>query len=318
MLDNDLIEAIIALPTDLFYNTPLTTYIWVLSKNKRAERKGKVQLIDASLIFHKLRKGLGDKKNEISPADRAEITRVYAAFTPSEICKIFNNDDFLYREYAVMQPLQRNYAITDARIRKMVQDGGLSNLYDESKVNELEAAEELSGKELKKLENYQQNKPLFDAIIDALTKAINEEKVYRSIKDFMPVLSAALSSATSDKKLLERIAAGLSMMDKTAEIQKDKKGNIIFDKDTKDTEIVKYTENIDDYMTREVWPYLPDARAFFEENLSAKKPVIKTGAEISFTRLFYKYQQPVPSEELEGQFLKIEESVSKRISDLFK
>ena len=318
MLDNDLIEAIIALPTDLFYNTPLTTYIWVLSKNKRAERKGKVQLIDASLIFHKLRKGLGDKKNEISPADRAEITRVYAAFTPSEICKIFNNDDFLYREYAVMQPLQRNYAITDARIRKMVQDGGLSNLYDESKVNELEAAEELSGKELKKLENYQQNKPLFDAIIDELTKAINEEKVYRSIKDFMPVLSAALSSATSDKKLLERIAAGLSMMDKTAEIQKDKKGNIIFDKDTKDTEIVKYTENIDDYMTREVWPYLPDARAFFEENLSAKKPVIKTGAEISFTRLFYKYQQPVPSEELEGQFLKIEESVSKRISDLFK
>ena len=318
MLDNDLIEAIIALPTDLFYNTPLTTYIWVLSKNKRAERKGKVQLIDASLIFHKLRKGLGDKKNEISPADRAEITRVYAAFTPSEICKIFNNDDFLYREYAVMQPLQRNYAITDTRIRKMVQDGGLSNLYDESKVNELEAAEELSGKELKKLENYQQNKPLFDAIIDALTKAINEEKVYRSIKDFMPVLSAALSSATSDKKLLERIAAGLSMMDKTAEIQKDKKGNIIFDKDTKDTEIVKYTENIDDYMTREVWPYLPDARAFFEENLSAKKPVIKTGAEISFTRLFYKYQQPVPSEELEGQFLKIEESVSKRISDLFK
>ena len=318
MLDNDLIEAIIALPTDLFYNTPLTTYIWVLSKNKRAERNGKVQLIDASLIFHKLRKGLGDKKNEISPADRAEITRVYAAFTPSEICKIFNNDDFLYREYAVMQPLQRNYAITDARIRKMVQDGGLSNLYDESKVNELEAAEELSGKELKKLENYQQNKPLFDAIIDALTKAINEEKVYRSIKDFMPVLSAALSSATSDKKLLERIAAGLSMMDKTAEIQKDKKGNIIFDKDTKDTEIVKYTENIDDYMTREVWPYLPDARAFFEENLSAKKPVIKTGAEISFTRLFYKYQQPVPSEELEGQFLKIEESVSKRISDLFK
>jgi len=318
MLDNDLIEAIIALPTDLFYNTPLTTYIWVLSKNKRAERKGKVQLIDASLIFHKLRKGLGDKKNEISPADRAEITRVYAAFTPSEICKIFNNEDFLYREYAVMQPLQRNYAITDARIRKMVQDGGLSNLYDESKVNELEAAEELSGKELKKLENYQQNKPLFDAIIDALTKAINEEKVYRSIKDFMPVLSAALSSATSDKKLLERIAAGLSMMDKTAEIQKDKKGNIIFDKDTKDTEIVKYTENIDDYMAREVWPYLPDARAFFEENLSAKKPVIKTGAEISFTRLFYKYQQPVPSEELEGQFLKIEESVSKRISDLFK
>ena len=317
MLDNDLIEAIIALPTDLFYNTPLTTYIWVLSKNKRAERKGKVQLIDASQIFHKLRKGLGDKKNEISPEDRAEITRIYAAFTTSEVCKIFNNEDFLYREYAVMQPLQRDYAITDERIKKMVQDGGLSALYDESKVSELESAEELSGKDLKKLETYQKNKPLFDAILDALSGA-TDDTVYLSIRDFMPVLSRALSAVTADKKLLERIAAGLSEMNKEAEIQKDRKGNTIYDKDTKDTEIVKYTEDINDYMAREVWPYLPDAVAFFEENLGAKKPVIKTGAEISFTRLFYKYQQPVPSEELEARFTALEDTVSKRIADLFK
>lgn len=317
MLENDLIEAIIALPTDLFYNTPLTTYIWVLSKNKRSERKGKVQLIDASQIFHKLRKGLGDKKNEISPADRAEITRIYADFSPSEVCKIFNNEDFLYREYVVMQPLQRNYAITEDRIRKMVQDGGLSSLYDEGKVNELEAAEELSGKDQKKLESYQKNKPLFDAILSMLTDAIDDGTLYLSIGKFMPVLTKVLSNVTKDKKLIERIAAGLSVMDKNAEVQKDKKGNVIFDKDTKDTEIVKYAEDIDDYMSREVWPYLPDAVAFFEENLGAKKPVIKTGAEISFTRLFYKYQQPVPSETLEEQFAILEDAVSKRIADLF-
>ena len=79
MLENDLIEAIIALPTDLFYNTGIATYIWVLSKNKRAERKGKIQLIDASSFFHKLRKALGDKKNEISPEDRSTVTKCNAA-----------------------------------------------------------------------------------------------------------------------------------------------------------------------------------------------------------------------------------------------
>ena len=84
MLENDYIEAIIALPVDLFYNTGIATYIWVLSKNKRTERKGKIQLIDASSFFHKLRKALGDKKNEISPEDRSAITKMYADFQENE------------------------------------------------------------------------------------------------------------------------------------------------------------------------------------------------------------------------------------------
>ena len=73
---------------------------------------------------------------------------------------------------------------------------------------------------------------------------------------------------------------------------------MLYDKETKDTEIVKWGESIENYMAREVLPHIPDAVAFFEENLGAKKPVIKTGAEIPFTRYFYKYQQPVPSEEV--------------------
>ena len=103
-LDNDYIEAIIQLPNDLFYNTGISTFIWVLSKNKRPERVGKVQLIDASSIFHKLRRGLGDKKNEISPEDRAIITRIYSEFQESDVCKIFSNEDFLYREYRADPP----------------------------------------------------------------------------------------------------------------------------------------------------------------------------------------------------------------------
>ena len=214
-LEQDLIEAIIALPTELFYNTGIATYIWVLSKNKRPERRGKVQLIDASAIFHKLRKGLGNKKNEISPADRAEITRIYASFEESKVCKIFKNEEFMYREYVVMQPLQRSYSITDESIETMLSKGSLSSLYDESKVNELENSEELSGKDQRKLEEYQKSQPVYEAIITALKAAISPE-VYYSPADFMPVLAKVLSEVTVDKKLLEKIADGLSVMDKKA------------------------------------------------------------------------------------------------------
>lgn len=121
-----------------------------------------------------------------------------------------------------------------------------------------------------------------------------------------------------DKRLIEKIADGLSVMDKNAVVQTDRKGNIIYDKSTKDIELVKFEENIDDYMAREVWPHIPDAKAFFEEDLSKKKPVIKTGAEIPFTRYFYKYQQPVASDELKAKFKELESSVSKRVVELFE
>ena len=317
MLENDLIEAIIALPVDLFYNTGIATYIWVLSKNKRPKRKGKVQLIDASSFFKKLRKALGDKKNEISPEDRTAITKLYADFAENEYCKIYPNEEFIYREYVVMQPLQRSYAITLERIEAMLSKGALSSLYDQVKVDEIENMEEPTGKDLKKLENYQNNQPVYEAIIAALKEAVSDE-IYLSPAAFMPVLTRALANVTADKKLLEKIADGLSAMDKSAEIQRDRKGNILYDKETKDTEIVKWEEDIKDYMAREVLPHIPDAQWFFEENLGAKKPVVKTGAEIPFTRYFYKYQQPVPSEELEAKFMELELSVSKRVTKLFE
>lgn len=192
LLKKDIIEAIIALPVDMFYNTGLQTYIWILSKNKSEKRRGKVQLIDASSFFHPLRKKLGDKKNEITPADREAVTKLYTDFKPGEFVKIFDNEDFLYREYTVMRPS-----------------------YDEK-----------------------------------------------------------------------------------GEVVRDRKGNVVYDKTTKDKEIVPFKESIDDYMAREVLPHVPDAKAFFLEDLKAKKPVIKTGAEFPFTRHFYKYAEPEPAEKI--------------------
>jgi len=317
LLDNDYIEAIIQLSNDMFYNTGITTYIWILSKNKAEHRKGKVQLIDASSFSHKLRKGLGEKKNEITPDDRTAITKLYTDFQPNEFCKIYKNDDFKYREYTVMQPLQRSYAITEERIQTMLVNGGLSALYDETKVYELENAEELSGKDADKLEAYKKAKPTYDAIITKLQQNCNDV-VYKNPESFMPVLFSLLRDFNLDKKLLEKITDGLSVMDKSADIQKDKKGNIIFDKETKDTEIVPFLEEIDDYMEREVLPHIPDARAFFEEDLGKKKPIIKTGAEIPFTRFFYKYKEPIKSDILVSEIQEQENKLVGILNKLFR
>ena len=292
LLEKDLLEAIIALPTDLFYNTGIATYIWVLSKRKRAERKGKVQLIDATSFYTKLRKSLGNKRNEIDPESRAKITQLYADFTENEYTKIFCNEDFMYREYAVMEPLQRSYAITKERIENLC-DKGLQKVTDKV------------------------DPSLYDAILTALKEYQNEEKKYNSPDEFAPILTKALANVDVPKKIMDKIADGLSEMDKSAVIQRDKKGNIIYDKETKDTELVPYTETIDDYMKREVLPYVPDAKAFWEEDLTKKKPVIKTGAEIPFTRYFYQYEQPEKSSVLKVQIMELEQSIATQMKSLF-
>ena len=321
LLEQDLIEAIIAMPTDLFYNTGIATFVWILSKNKRPERRGKIQLIDATQIYHKLRKPLGNKKNEFSPEDRAEITRLYANFEENELSKIYPNTEFIYREYTVMQPLQRSYAITEDRIQNMLQAGALKSLWDDAKVADLEEkGTAASAKEVKTLESYYAAKPLYDSILTKLNGSVSDKK-WLSPESFAPVLTDILSGVNIDGKLFDKIMDGLSVMDKEAEIQKEKKGKnrgeVIYDKATKDTEIVKWDETIEDYMAREVLPHVPDAKWFWEEDLGKKKPVIKTGAEIPFTRYFYKYQQPEASEVLAEKFRDLESSVDERIRKLF-
>ena len=321
LLENDLIEAIVQLPTDSFYNTGISTYIWILSKNKRKERKGKIQLIDASSICHKLRKPLGNKKNEFTPEDRKAITELYANFVVNDNCQIYDNTEFIYREYTVKQPLQRSYAVTNERIEGLLSSGVLSNFYDESKVEELELlGTSISGKDKTKLDKFNENKPIYDAIIEKLNSSISKD-IYKNPESFTPVVDSLISEIIEDKKerkkMVEKLVNGLSVMDKTADIQTNKKGEIQYDDTTKDAEIVPWKIDIEDYMDSEVLPHVPDAKWFFEEDLNAKKPVIKTGAEIPFTRYFYKYQDPTPSKNLEKEFTDLETSISARISKLF-
>jgi type I restriction enzyme M protein len=109
MLENDLVEAIIGLPTDMFYNTGISTYVWIVSNRKPAPRRGKVQLIDASSFFQKMRKSLGSKRKELSPAHIDDITRIFGAFKKVTregvpISRIFKNEEFGYRTITVERP----------------------------------------------------------------------------------------------------------------------------------------------------------------------------------------------------------------------
>lgn len=323
LLEKDRIEAIIALAPDSFYNTGIGTYINIFSMNKSEKRKGKIQLIDASSICHPLRKPLGMKKNEITKEDREKIVELYSNFEENEFCKIFDNAEFIYREYTIMQPMKRNYMITEDRIEAAKAAGCFTSLYDESKVSELneklENGKKLTKKEEKVLEKYEAGKAVYDDLMKNLTGAVSDT-VWNCRDGFMPVLKNLLpkvnGKACLDAKGLLKLAGGLSQRDENALVQTDKKGNIEYDPETKDTEIVKGTDTIEEYMAREVLPHIPDAVWFFEEN--AKKGTVKTGAEIPFTRYFFKYQRPETMETLQAKIMESQGEIGKDLDELFE
>lgn len=203
LLENDLLEAIIALPNDIFYNTGIATYIWVLSNNKEKRRMGKVQLINANGLYEKRRKSLGNKRNDIPQTAIDEIAKIYGDFRENKLSKIFKNEDFGYRKVVVERPLR-----------------------DES------------GK---------------------------------------PIL---------------------------------KKGKVQADPKLRDTENIPLSEDVAEYMKREVLPYAPDA--WIDESKT------KIGYEIPFTRYFYEYTPPVPSEELKREILQIESELRGSIERIFE
>ena len=318
MIENDLIEAIIGLPTDLFYNTGIGIYVFILSKPgvKLSKRKGKIQLINATgdEFWTPLRTSLGKKRKEISAGQINKIVDIYTNFKENEYCKIFDKEEFLYREYAVYQPLQRSYGINDERIENLRNNGYLDNFYNQEKVDELELLDPIPTKDKKQLDKFKENKEEYDNIFKILENN-KSDKIYKNKKDFVGTIDELFNLP---KNIIEKIIDGLSMIDKTAEIQRNKNGEIIPDPTTKDSEIVKYTKDIKEYMNEEVLPHIPDAMEFFEENMNAKKPVIRTGAEFPFTRYFYEYQEPENSEKLEKEFLTIETSLNNKIEKLFK
>lgn len=270
LLDNDLVEAIIGLPKDMFYNTGISTYIWVLTNRKTKDRAGRVQLIDAREMFTKLRKGLGSKRNELSNENIDTIVGLYAAFEAGEHSKIFRNEDFLYRTITVERPLKLNWQATPERIEAVFAAKPVAKL-GEKDAAALRATLERLGtlSSVEPVETYR-DRPTFHKALKAAAKA----------EGF------ALSAP-----LLKTITSELGEQDDSADTCVDAKGNPEPDPSLRDTENVPWAEDVDAYLAREVLPYAPDAWVDHTKT--------KEGAEIPFTRHFYTYVPPRPLEEID-------------------
>ena len=292
IIEHDWLEAIVALPDQLFYNTGISTYLWIVTNRKEPDRKGKIQLVNATSFFKKMRKSLGNKRNEICEDQRNQITKLYCNFTENEFVRIFDNEDFGYRRITVERPLRRNYAVNAERLERLKQGAKFSGLTESKKRKDKKeiAFEEAAGT--------QQQKAILFAIapLKSLGTVRNREKFTKSLKDALKKSGVAVTA-----QLFKEILESLSERDETAEVCIDSKGNPEPDSELRDYENVPLNEDIATYMEREVLPHVPDARV--DESKT------KIGYEINFNRYFYTYVPPRPLEEIEADLKKIEKEI---------
>lgn len=261
ILENDLLEALIALPTDMFYNTGISTYVWVLTNRKSEERKGTVQLIDASSeqFYRKMKKSLGSKRKELSDQHIESIVKLYGAYDDagSECSKVFKNADFGYRTITVERPLRINFAVTESRVAAALASKGLTKLTDAE----------------------------VTAVRDALSE-LNVEHIWTNRDKFTADVRATFKNTgtTLTGPQIKALVSGLSARDEEGEVSTNAKGTPESDLDLRDTENVPLTEDVAEYFKREVLPFAPDA--WIDESKT------KIGYDIPFTRHFYKYQEP--------------------------
>ncbi|SDW84123.1 type I restriction-modification system subunit M [Tepidimicrobium xylanilyticum] len=300
IIENDMLEGIIALPDQLFYNTGISTYIWIVTNRKNNDpmkgpvRTGKIQLVNVVDFYQKMRRSLGNKRNEITEEQIREITRIYGEFKENEYCKIFDNEDFGYQKIVVERPLRLNFQMTEERINNIYNERAFDNLAKSRKKGEAGLCEIEEGKKLQQ------------QIIDTL-KTMDSTIVYKNRDEFTKVLKKTFKAANINlnSPLLKAILSALSEKDETADICVDNKGNPEPDPDLRDTENVPLKEDIYEYFEREVKPYVPDA--WIDESKT------KIGYEIPFTRHFYKYQPLRPSEEIMREIIELEKSISEKL-----
>ncbi|MCB9361887.1 SAM-dependent DNA methyltransferase [Candidatus Woesearchaeota archaeon] len=287
MIENDYIEAIIALPGQLFYNTGITTYIWVMSNQKSTERVGKIQLIDARSFFKKMRKSLGDKRNELDrEKDIPKILELYKDFKPSSHCKIMENEVFGYTKVTVERPLQLNFTCSQERLDHLYALSGFAKLAESKKKNpEDKLAEETAGKEQQ------------DKIIEALSSI---KGVFKHWDPFESEVKQALKTFDLTPSMVKGIILALSEHDDSAEYI-TKKGKKQPDANLRDTEKIPLKQDINEYFKKEVTPYYKDAWMDRSKD--------KIGYEINFTQYFYKYKPPRSLEDIQKDIDKITQEI---------
>jgi len=298
IIENDWLEAIVALPDQLFYNTGIYTYLWIVTNRKEPGRRGKIQLVDATSFFKKMRKSLGNKRNEICDDQRDEITRLYGMMNAecgmmNEHVRIFDNQDFGYRRITVERPLRLNFAVDEARIARLKETTAFASLSTSKKRKDTKAAQA----EIEEGKRRQKE-------IVAVLQSMPSSKIWKNREEFLDELKTAFRNSSfiiPNSSLLKAILMALSERDETADICTDAKGNPEPDPELRDYENVPLKEDVDEYMKREVLPHVPDA--WVDESKT------KIGYEINFNRYFYKYTPPRPLEEIEADLRKIEKEI---------
>lgn len=321
IIENDWLEAIVALPEQLFYNTGISTYLWVLTNRKEKRRRGKVQLIDARQFWVQMEKSLGNKRRRIGdPSDDqhpkdpdhiGDIARIHGDFEngltrvfeeddaithqpvkkSKIVCRLFDNEDFGYHKITVERPLRLNFQANEERIARLEDESAFKNLASSTKKNAKAHDEEVEAGRQRQ-----------DEIRSALRKfgKQNGEKLYKDRKEFLTDLrsfdrAGGLGLSAPE---LKAILAALGERDETADICRDREGNPEPDPELRDTETVPLKESIEDYFKRQVLPHVADA--WIDETKT------KIGYEIPLNRYFYRYEPPRPLAVIEADLKKLE------------
>lgn len=287
LLENDLIDAIVALPTDIFFRTGIGTYIWLLDNNKPEERKGKVQLIDATGMHSPMRKSEGNKRRYVSDEQAKDIARLYADFAPSENVRIVDYRDFGYRRIKVQRPLRLVAKITEE---------GLSAL--------------VSSKAFAKLAEADQEKWL-----TLLRKHLGQTHPYEWFAG-LPALAKEAGLPKIAKPLANALEGALGVRDPDAPEVLDEERNPVPDKELEDYESVPLDQNIGDYMDTEVLPHVPDAWVDASYTDDRDGQIGKVGYEINFNRYFYKYVPPRNLHEIDAELKAVEAEIAALLNEV--
>ena len=291
MLENDWVEAIIALPTDLFYNTGIQTYVWLLTNRKQSERRGKVQLIDASgqQFWKSMRKSLGSKRREITDVAVDEIARIYSEMLNGDgdwddVSKVFATTDFGYREIRIERPLKLAFAVTKESLESLSEAKPFQRLDDDDRLR----------------------------VMDALLRHLPEGEEWVDRDKFDAALNAALKRAGAkiSSPVKKAIVSALAERNEDAVVCKDSAGKPEPDADLRDHELVPLGEDWKDYVKREVLPFVPDAWVDETYRDDRDGGVGRVGYEINFNRYFYKYVPPRPLSEIDAELKSLEAEIA--------
>jgi type I restriction enzyme M protein len=314
IIENDWLEAVVALPDQLFYNTGISTYLWVLTNRKEKPRKGKIQLIDARNFWVQMKKSLGNKRHKIGDKDEGDpdhigaISRLYGNFKNDEsaefnldgqakklvVSKIFDNEDFGFNKITVERPLRLNFLADAERLARLEEEPGFKNLATSVKKNEEQR--------LADIETGKARQETIRAMLRAFAKETGG-KLVKDRRQFLTELKVIdrAREVRLEAAELKAVLNALGERDETAEICRDRDGQPEPDAELRDTENVPLKESIEEYFKREVLPHVPDAWIDHSKT--------KIGYEIPLNRHFYRYEPPRPLAVIEAAIKKLEAEI---------